>query len=110
MLNNNDNSSNNGDKKNNTMDNNGRKVRKKLLIYFTQSLLIYLVVIACIVNLSIGLDNQALWASLLSGSLGYMLPSPGSYIKRGKRGRNVDIIKLPELPDNDSLLHTSTEQ
>lgn len=74
-------------------------------------MLVYVVVIACLINLSLGLENQSLWASLLSGSLGYMLPAPGTYIKRGNKARpTIDINKIPETPDNDSLLHASSQQ
>lgn len=91
-----------------------KKIKKATLIYFTQSILIYIVVIACLINLSIGLDNQSLWASLLSGSLGYMLPSPGAYIKRKKEKaefiRDFDCSDGNRLPNNGTLLHASAEQ
>ena len=49
---------------------------KNEIIYLTQVVLIYIVVCACIYNLTSGQENQALWSSILSGCLGYMLPSP----------------------------------
>lgn len=52
------------------------KLPKKELIYFFQIIAIYIIIIACIVNLSVGTDKDSLWASLLSGSLGYLLPNP----------------------------------
>ena len=54
----------------------GGKFPKQEVIYFTQVVLIYIVVIACIVNLSFWDDNQSLWVSLLSSCIGYILPSP----------------------------------
>ena len=53
-----------------------RQFPKVEVIYFTQVVLIYSVVIACVVNLSFTQGNQSLWSSLLSGCLGYLLPSP----------------------------------
>ena len=50
-------------------------VRKRALFYL-QVAAILVVIVACVVNLSIGAANTELWASLLSGSLGYLLPTP----------------------------------
>lgn len=63
------------------------------VIFFSQVLLIYIVVIACVLNLSLSTANQSLWSSLLSGSVGYLLPSPKI------RNKNVAILS-----------HTSVEQ
>ena len=54
----------------------GNKIPKEEITFFAQVVLIYIVCIACIINLSIGNGNSNLWTSLLSGSLGYILPSP----------------------------------
>ena len=62
------------------------------LISICQVTAIFVVIIACVVNLSIGSDKSVLWSSLLSGSLGYLLPAPK--IKK----------------KHDSLLHDSTQQ
>jgi len=65
------------------------------IIYITQIVLIYIVVICCIVNLTIGKEEQAaVWASLLSGALGYMLPAP-SPGKRDKKPLN-DVAVLSD--------------
>jgi hypothetical protein len=53
-----------------------QKLPKVEVIYFIQVILIYIVVVTCLINLSLGWGNQALWSSLLSGGLGYILPSP----------------------------------
>ena len=68
------------------------KLPKSEIIYFCQVIAIYIIIVACIVNLSIGGDKDSLWASMLSGSLGYMLPAPK--IQKNK---------------NDALLHDSTQ-
>src|SRR5215510_5500721 len=63
-------------------------------LFYSQVVAILIVIIACVVNLSLGSANTELWASLLSGSLGYLLPTP----------------KLRNKYRNDSLLLNSTEQ
>src|SRR5215469_5663226 len=45
-------------------------------LFLCQVSAILIVILACVVNLSLGKDNSELWASLLSGSLSYLLPSP----------------------------------
>ena len=73
------------------------KFPKAEVVYFCQVVIIIIVVIACIVNLSIGTNNKdSLWASLLSASVGYLLPSPR--IRKDKKKKN------------DSFLPNSTEQ
>lgn len=52
------------------------KYQDQDIIYCSQVLLIYIVVITCVLNLSFSKNNECLWSSLLSGSLGYLLPAP----------------------------------
>lgn len=52
------------------------KFPKSELIYMCQVVALYMVIIVCLVNLTIGTDNNPLWSSLLSGGIGYLLPSP----------------------------------
>lgn len=55
----------------------GRRVPKREIVFFCQVILIYIVVITCIINLTIGTDNKSqLWTALLSACLGYLLPNP----------------------------------
>lgn len=68
------------------------KLPKREIIYFCQVVAIYIIIIACIVNLSLGTDKDSLWASMLSGCIGYLLPSPK--IRKHK---------------NEPLLHDSAE-
>jgi hypothetical protein len=68
------------------------KLPKREIIYFCQVVAIYIIIIACIVNLSLGSDKDSLWASMLSGCIGYLLPSPK--IQKNK---------------NDALLHDPAE-
>ena len=54
----------------------GHDIPKAQLVFFCQVLLVYIVVIVCIVNLTIGVNDSQVWIILLSSSLGYLLPSP----------------------------------
>ena len=54
----------------------GSDVPKEEIVYFTQVILIYVIAITSIVNLTMDAKNDTLWTSLLSASLGYMLPAP----------------------------------
>lgn len=54
----------------------GQNFPRAQIVYLSQIVIIYIVIIAAIVNLSISADRPELWSSLLSGSLGYLLPSP----------------------------------
>lgn len=46
------------------------------LVYLSQMITVFLVIVACIVNLSIQNEPHDLWVALLSSSLGYILPAP----------------------------------
>lgn len=53
------------------------RVPKSEIVFFTQALIIFIVIIACIYNLTKGEhENDSLWTTLLASCLGYMLPSP----------------------------------
>ena len=54
----------------------GSDVPKEEIVFFTQVILIYVIAITSIVNLTMDAKNDTLWTSLLSASLGYMLPAP----------------------------------
>jgi len=51
-------------------------IQKEQIIYSGQIVIIGAVIIACLINLSLEGSQHALWASLLSGSVGYVLPAP----------------------------------
>ena len=65
-------------------------IPKEEIIYFCQIFIVLIVILACLVNLSISKDNTALWSSLLSGSVGYVLPAP--------RMRKKHDTFLPDSP------------
>ena len=67
------------------------KFPKEEVIYFTQVTAIYIIIITCLFNLSLRNGNDTVWASLLSGSIGYLLPSPNI------RKKNVTL--LPDAPE-----------
>ena len=54
----------------------GSNVPKEEIVFFTQVILIYIIAITSIVNLTMEAKHETLWTSLLSASLGYMLPAP----------------------------------
>jgi len=54
----------------------GKKIPKNQAIFICQVLILYIIIITCIVNLSIGNGDSNLWTALLSSSLGIMLPAP----------------------------------
>ena len=71
-----------------------RSIPSREVIFFTQVVILYIVVLVSLANLSLSIGNQTLWSSLLSGCLGYLLPSPS--IKKKKK--------------NESFLYDPSEQ
>lgn len=60
----------------------GYSVPKPEVVYFCQIFALYLVILVCLVNLCINDSQTELWSSLLSASIGYLLPNPS--LKRQK--------------------------
>jgi len=54
----------------------GKQRPEKCVVFFVQVALIFVVVIASIVNLALKTGDDKLWIVLLSSSIGYLLPSP----------------------------------
>lgn len=54
----------------------GTRVPKTEIVYFCQMIIVYIIIITAVVNLSIQNGSSELWISLLSSSIGYILPSP----------------------------------
>ena len=46
------------------------------IVFAAQVIVVYLVIAACIINLTLGNEPHDLWVALLSSSLGYILPAP----------------------------------
>ena len=60
-------------------------------VFYAQAVLIYIICIACIINLSIGSEHSGVWVSLLSASLGYLLPAPK--VRHDKRNTVVGLAR-----------------
>ena len=54
----------------------GSRVPKAEIVYFSQMTIVYIIILASIVNLSIQNGSTELWISLLSSCIGYALPNP----------------------------------
>lgn len=54
----------------------GSNLPKQEIVFFCQVLIIYIVVITCVANLTLGRDEGKIWIALLSSCLGYLLPNP----------------------------------
>ena len=73
-----------------SMDSRNSEVRREKrfeIVAICQVTAIFLVLITCVVNLSLGTDKAELWSSLLAGALGYLLPSP-----RFKKQKNGSLL------------------
>ena len=54
----------------------GKQLTKLQVLFIAQVIIIYIVIFYCLVNLSLDNGKTELWVSLLSYSLGCMLPTP----------------------------------
>lgn len=54
----------------------GHKFPRREVVYFSQTFIIYIVILACLINISIGNGESNLWVALLGSCLGYILPHP----------------------------------
>ncbi len=55
----------------------GRPFPRSEVKYLAQVLILYIVILTCLGNLSVGNSElRTIWISLLSSSIGYILPSP----------------------------------
>ena len=54
----------------------GQKHRQSKVVYFTQVVILYVIVLTALVNISIGSKDFNLWNTLLSTSIGLILPAP----------------------------------
>jgi len=97
------------------MTNDAKSIRSNVVVqkralFFTQVIAILAVILACVINLSIGADKTELWASLLSVSLGYLLPAPKIRKKYDSLSPDTPEQQLDEvLPgQQDNSLRDST--
>ena len=54
----------------------GRQCPRSEIVFFSQMTIIVCVIVASIYNLSTSHKDRSLWITLLSSSLGYVLPNP----------------------------------
>ena len=47
-----------------------------IIAFLFQVVAVYIVIVISLLNLTRGSDNKELWVSLLSSSVGYLLPTP----------------------------------
>jgi hypothetical protein len=71
----------------------GHKIPKDEITFFLQIILIYIVVITCLVNLTIGVQHTNIWIALVSGCVGYILPSPK--IKKKNKPNGAILFESP---------------
>ena len=72
------------------------KMSRAVMNFFSQIIILYICILTCFVNLSMKNHPPELWISLLSLSLGSILPSP-----KVKKRLSVDINSPPlSLPDS----------
>jgi hypothetical protein len=85
--------------------------RIHIISYTCQVAAIFVVILACVVNLSLGDDKAALWSSLLSGSLGYLLPAP-KLRKYDAFLPNTTIQQLDEVlsEQHDDTVHNKIDE
>jgi hypothetical protein len=57
-------------------------------VFLVQIVIAYFVIIVSLINITISSENTCLWATLASGTIGYMLP-------------------YPKIKHDESLLHNS---
>lgn len=61
----------------------GYKFPRREVVYFSQIIIIYVVILTCLVNLSVGVGESNLWTALLGSCLGYIMPHPSMSRKDG---------------------------
>jgi len=85
--------------------------RLHFISYVCQVAAIFVVILTCVINLSIGDDKSALWSSLLSGALGYLLPSP-KLRKNDALLPNTTVQQLDEIlpQQHDDTVHNSSDE
>jgi len=96
-----------------SQSNSRKRCTKKELIYCSQLIAVFVVVVIALFNLTFrdGDTDTCLWSSLISGSLGYLVPNPSV-------SRNESILPDIAIEQLDGVLpgehggsiHDETEQ
>lgn len=85
----------------------GLKANRSTTEYFLQVGIVYIVVVASLVNLSLGIGSSELWKCLLLTFLGYFLPSPSlikaikSDSKTSSPNQSLPDVTAP-MPDKNA--------
>ena len=79
----------------------GKKIKKAEIAFVFQVIILYIVIITCIINLSLRNGTSELWVSLLSYSLGCILPSPK--IKKINTSNNDNSSNMERVSQKDIL-------
>ena len=69
----------------------GNNVMRTQIVFISQVIIIYIIIISCLVNLSIGNRNESLFICLLSSSIGYLLPNPSYSDKKPDKKINLGM-------------------
>lgn len=73
----------------------GKHVPKAETVFISQVIILYIVILTCIINLSLKNGISELWVSLLSYSLGCLLPSP-QLKKLYSKKNDTNLETIPE--------------
>jgi hypothetical protein len=65
------------------------RVHRDQVVFLCQVVIAYLVIIISLINITISSENTCLWATLASGTIGYLLPSPSFTHERVSRRMSV---------------------
>lgn len=68
-----------------------------MINFIAQLLTLFTVVIASLINLSLNMGDQRLWLTLLSMSLGCILPSPKIPNKNSSISRNASNTNIKDV-------------
>lgn len=68
------------------------RLPKNRVTYVVQVLTVFTIVVASLIQLSLGSTDKELWLVLLSTSVGYILPSPGlKYYKADQNRKKLSL-------------------
>ena len=51
-------------------------MKRDQAVFLAQVIIAYIVILTSLINISLTSENICLWATLASGTIGYLLPSP----------------------------------
>ena len=69
----------------------GLHITKTEVVYFTQVVILYIIIIAALINISLSNDGNQIWIGLLGSCIGYLLPNP-NLIKQNVLRHSIDEI------------------